>query len=123
MNAPARPSVRPAAGFSLVEIMVALLVSLFLLAGVLQLYLGNQQTSRLGTGIGLSIVSTILKAHDMPYGVDCKDGYNIFWFTYFFIFLFFQICYLGISGMLLCTLQYITNPKRYKTKSRKRNHW
>ncbi|HET7687053.1 MAG TPA: PilW family protein [Candidatus Macondimonas sp.] len=52
MNAPARPSVRPAAGFSLVEIMVALLVSLFLLAGVLQLYLGNQQTSRLGTGIG-----------------------------------------------------------------------
>jgi len=49
----ARPSLRPpAAGFSLVEIMVALLVSLFLLAGVLQLYLGNQQTSRLGTGIG-----------------------------------------------------------------------
>jgi type IV pilus assembly protein PilW len=52
MNAPARPSVRPAAGFSLVEIMVAMLVSLFLLAGVLQLYLGNQQTSRLGTGVG-----------------------------------------------------------------------
>jgi len=52
MNAPARPSVRFAAGFSLVEIMVAMLVSLFLLAGVLQLYLGNQQTSRLGTGVG-----------------------------------------------------------------------
>ncbi len=52
MNAPARSSVRPAAGFSLVEIMVAMLVSLFLLAGVLQLYLGNQQTSRLGTGVG-----------------------------------------------------------------------
>jgi type IV pilus assembly protein PilW len=52
MNAPARPSVRPAAGFSLVEIMVAMLVSLFLLAGVFQLYLGNQQTSRLGTGVG-----------------------------------------------------------------------
>jgi len=52
MNAPARPSVRSAAGFSLVEIMVAMLVSLFLLAGVFQLYLGNQQTSRLGTGVG-----------------------------------------------------------------------
>lgn len=51
MNAPARPSVRSAAGFSLVEIMVAMLVSLFLLAGVFQLYLGNQQTSRLGSGI------------------------------------------------------------------------
>ncbi len=52
MNAPARPSVRSAAGFSLVEIMVAMLVSLFLLAGVFQLYLGNQQTSRLGSGVG-----------------------------------------------------------------------
>ena len=51
MNALPRPR-RHAAGFSLVEIMVAILVSLFLLAGVLQLYLGNQQTSRLGTGIG-----------------------------------------------------------------------
>lgn len=51
MNAPARPSIRSAAGFSLVEIMVAMLVSLFLLAGVFQLYLGNQQTSRLGSGI------------------------------------------------------------------------
>ncbi len=51
MNAPARSSVRSAAGFSLVEIMVAMLVSLFLLAGVFQLYLGNQQTSRLGSGV------------------------------------------------------------------------
>ena len=40
----------------------------------------HQSGRRLGTGIGLSIVSTILKAHDMPYGVDCKDGYNVFWF-------------------------------------------
>lgn len=51
MNALPHPA-RSAAGFSLVEIMVALLVSLFLLAGVLQLYLGNQQTSRLGNGVG-----------------------------------------------------------------------
>lgn len=41
----------------------------------------HQSGRRLGTGIGLSIVSTILKAHDMPYGVDCKDGYNVFWFV------------------------------------------
>ena len=40
----------------------------------------HQSGRRLGTGIGLSIVSTILKAHDMPYGVDCKDGYNMFCF-------------------------------------------
>lgn len=51
MNALPRPR-RHAAGFSLVEIMVALLVSLFLLAGVMQLYIGNQQTSRLGNGVG-----------------------------------------------------------------------
>ena len=41
----------------------------------------HQSGRRLGTGIGLSIVSTILKAHEMPYGVDCRDGYNIFWFV------------------------------------------
>ena len=41
----------------------------------------HQSGRRLGTGIGLSIVSTILKAHEMLYGVDCKDGYNIFWFV------------------------------------------
>ncbi len=39
---------------------------------------GRQQ----GTGIGLSIVSTFLKAHDMNYGVDCEDGFTIFWFEY-----------------------------------------
>lgn len=33
-----------------------------------------------GTGIGLSIVSTFLKAHDMPYGVECEDGMTTFWF-------------------------------------------
>ncbi|WP_035302063.1 histidine kinase dimerization/phospho-acceptor domain-containing protein [Clostridium sp. DL-VIII] len=35
-----------------------------------------------GTGIGLSIVSTFLKAHDMLYGVSCKDGLTTFWFEY-----------------------------------------
>lgn len=35
---------------------------------------------RQGTGIGLSIVSTVLKAHGIPYGVDCSDGMTIFWF-------------------------------------------
>ncbi len=39
---------------------------------------GRQQ----GTGIGLSIVSTFLKAHGMDYGVDCQDGLTIFWFEY-----------------------------------------
>lgn len=33
-----------------------------------------------GTGIGLSIVSTFLKAHDMPYGIDCENGLTSFWF-------------------------------------------
>lgn len=33
-----------------------------------------------GTGIGLSIVSTFSKAHNMPYGVDCADGFTTFWF-------------------------------------------
>ena len=33
-----------------------------------------------GTGIGLSIVSTFLKAHGMPYGVDCEGGLTTFWF-------------------------------------------
>lgn len=35
-----------------------------------------------GTGIGLSIVSTFLKAHNMSYGVDCTDGFTTFWFEY-----------------------------------------
>lgn len=33
-----------------------------------------------GTGIGLSIVSTILIAHGMDYGVEYQDGRNVFWF-------------------------------------------
>ncbi|MCD8121011.1 MAG: HAMP domain-containing histidine kinase [Clostridiales bacterium] len=40
----------------------------------------HQSGRRMGTGIGLSIVSTILQAHEMAYGVDCEDGWNIFWF-------------------------------------------
>ncbi len=35
-----------------------------------------------GTGIGLSIVSTFLKAHGMLYGVDCEEGLTTFWFEY-----------------------------------------
>ena len=35
-----------------------------------------------GTGIGLSIVSTFLKAHNMQYGVDCNEGLTTFWFEY-----------------------------------------
>lgn len=35
-----------------------------------------------GTGIGLSIVRTILQAHNMCYGVECMDGQVIFWFAY-----------------------------------------
>lgn len=35
-----------------------------------------------GTGIGLSIVSTFLKAHDMSFGVDCANGFTTFWFEY-----------------------------------------
>ena len=41
----------------------------------------HQSGRRLGTGIGLSIVSTILKAHHMTYGVDCEDGKTSFWFS------------------------------------------
>ena len=35
-----------------------------------------------GTGIGLSIVSSILKAHKLPYGMDWCNGRTIFWFEY-----------------------------------------
>lgn len=42
----------------------------------------HQGSRRQGTGIGLSIVSTILKAHEMPYGVTCRGGKTIFWFGY-----------------------------------------
>lgn len=40
----------------------------------------HQGGRKKGTGIGLSIVSTFLNAHDMPYGVDCEDGLTTFWF-------------------------------------------
>ena len=45
-------------------------------------YQRSQHSSgrNLGTGIGLSIVSTILAAHGMTYGVDCGDGQTVFWF-------------------------------------------
>jgi signal transduction histidine kinase len=33
-----------------------------------------------GTGIGLSIVSAFLKAHNMAYGVNCNEGLTTFWF-------------------------------------------
>jgi Osmosensitive K+ channel histidine kinase len=35
-----------------------------------------------GTGIGLSIVSTFLKAHGMLYAVECEDGLTTFWLQY-----------------------------------------
>lgn len=41
----------------------------------------HQSGRRLGTGIGLSIVSTILNAHNMSYGVDCEDNQICFWFS------------------------------------------
>ena len=34
----------------------------------------------MGTGIGLSIVSTILNAHGMKYGVDSDEKGTVFWF-------------------------------------------
>lgn len=40
----------------------------------------HQGARRQGTGIGLSIVSTILKAHGISYGVDCDGGLICFWF-------------------------------------------
>ena len=42
---------RPEAGFSLVELMVALVISLFLLAGVIQVFLGSKQTYTLNEGV------------------------------------------------------------------------
>lgn len=42
----------------------------------------HQAGRRQGTGIGLSIVKTILDAHSMTYGVDCADGLTCFWFCY-----------------------------------------
>jgi signal transduction histidine kinase len=40
----------------------------------------HQGARKEGTGIGLAIVSTILSAHGMPYGVDYEKGKNVFWF-------------------------------------------
>lgn len=42
----------------------------------------HQGARRQGTGIGLSIVSTILDAHGISYGVECSDGQTCFWFLY-----------------------------------------
>lgn len=40
----------------------------------------HQSGRRMGTGIGLSIVSTILNAHGMKYGVDSDEKGTSFWF-------------------------------------------
>ena len=40
----------------------------------------HQSGRRMGTGIGLSIVSTILDAHGMKYGVSSDDTETVFWF-------------------------------------------
>jgi signal transduction histidine kinase len=40
----------------------------------------HQGGRKQGTGIGLSIVSALLKSHGMPYGVDCHDDLTVFWF-------------------------------------------
>jgi len=40
----------------------------------------HQGGRKQGTGIGLSIVSTLLKSHGMSYGVDCHDDLTVFWF-------------------------------------------
>ena len=40
----------------------------------------HQSGRRMGTGIGLSIVSTILNAHGMKYGVDSDEKETVFWF-------------------------------------------
>ncbi|GHS95863.1 two-component sensor histidine kinase [Synergistales bacterium] len=41
----------------------------------------HQGGRHIGAGIGLSLVSAILSAHGFDYGVDSKEGKNIFWFT------------------------------------------
>lgn len=42
----------------------------------------HQGGRREGTGIGLAIVSTILKAHNLKYGVTSGAHYNCFWFAF-----------------------------------------
>ncbi len=42
----------------------------------------HQGGRRQGTGIGLSIVKTVLDAHGMSYGVECENGLTCFWFEY-----------------------------------------
>lgn len=42
----------------------------------------HQAGRKQGTGIGLSIVASILDAHHMRYGVDCENGNTVFWFEY-----------------------------------------
>ncbi len=42
----------------------------------------HQGSRKQGTGIGLSIVASILTAHKMPYGVVCENGLTVFWFEY-----------------------------------------
>lgn len=39
----------------------------------------HQNGRRMGTGIGLSIVSTILDAHNMKYGVESDEAETVFW--------------------------------------------
>ena len=48
---PSPHPLKPQAGLSIIEIMVALLVSTILLGGVIQIYVGNQRTSRVGDGL------------------------------------------------------------------------
>ncbi len=51
MNAPTRSPIARARGFSLIEIMVSLVVSLLLLGGMIQLYIANHRTSGIGNGV------------------------------------------------------------------------
>lgn len=48
-------------------------------AGYLQLNMGEYDLCEIVES-EVSIVSTILKAHGIPYGVDCESGLICFWF-------------------------------------------